>query len=549
MSSCMFGLNRSSAARVFIAALGVLTTLASLGFLWAQLGPTSTPLSFGPSSEISTSPVTGKPYEAERTLHIKHSLADGTMATQDIFTHEARDSSGRMFQEVQSDIPATSARSARQLIVDSVFDPAARTILRWTSMTKTGTLVHLPPPPPLNGRPQPDLNDGAESLGHRMILGLLCTGYAVQKTIPAGSMGNATPITTRHEWWVNNDLHLKALEIFNDPRRGQVTVELVSLKLIEPDAALFHLPSGYSVHELGASGSASASNVNPPLDLAHAPAVSRDEAIAMLASQDGQRQRAGAAALVKDARANADPASKADVAYRLARANVGLSEAEALATSAVESAERDCADQYGPVMERSVLTREISLARYWDTLGYIYDRQGDTDQAKSYIEGAWKLDPLAYYGSHLGRIDEQAGDTKQAVEIYRAVLQAPGSDELKQTIRERVTSLAADSETQSAASSEALAGVPAGLNGSAIFDVTYFSSTDSPTVDLVSGTDGLRALIPSIALREKDRFILPDAGPERVMRRIEVACGEPSQSSAGCRLRELGAHEARELLR
>lgn len=534
--------SRSVAVLLFIVGAGAFVALAASASLLAQSTSVAAP------PVIATTPVTGKPYQAELTLHTKRSLADGTIAAQDFSIRQARDSSGRAFNEIQSEIPATSSHPAHQFTVDSVFDPSTRTLLHWTSLSKTGTLTHLPPAPPLNGHPLPEPNEGAEFLGHRMILGLLCKGYALQKTIPAGAMGNDAPITTRHEWWIDDDLHLRALEIYNDPQHGQRTFELVSLKRVEPDPAIFHLPSGYTVREVGARDSASVSAADQPLDIAHAPAVTRDEAIAMLASQDRQRQREGAAALVKEAQADTDPAAKDDVAYRLSRANVGIDEAESLAAFAVGRAERDCAGQAAPITDRAAFTREILLARYWDTLGSIYNRQGDTEQAKSYFESAWKLDPLVYYGFHLGRLDEQAGDTQQAVEIYRAALDAPGGDDLKQTIRERVNSLAHDSGTQPVAAGETLVGVPAGLTGSARFDITYFSSADSPAVVFVSGADALRALTPSINWQEQNSFTLPDNGPERVVRRVEVTCGGQPQL-APCQIRTLGAHEARELVR
>jgi tetratricopeptide (TPR) repeat protein len=357
------------------------------------------------------------------------------------------------------------------------------------------------------------------------------------------------PITTRQEWWINDELHVRALEIFNDSQHGERTFELVSIKRGEPDTERFHLPSGYTVHEVNAPGIVpdSTPHADEALDLAHAPAVSREEAIAMLASQDRQRQLAGAAVLVKGAQAGEDPAVKDDVAYRLARASIGLAEAHSLANFAVTSAEHDCAGQSAPLTQRSQFTSQIALARYWDTLGYIYDRQGDSDTARSYIESAWKLDPLAYYGSHLGRILGQAGDTEEAVAVYRASLQAPGSEQLKGTIRERLNALAGDSEKTPGTAEEELPGT-GNLAGSAFFDIVYFSSTKSPTAAFVNGDEPLRALVPALARQEGASFTLPDTGPERAMRRVEVTCSAQAGSSSACRIRVLGAHEARDLL-
>jgi tetratricopeptide (TPR) repeat protein len=268
----------------------------------------------------------------------------------------------------------------------------------------------------------------------------------------------------------------------------------------------------------------------------------------LASSQDKQRQLDGAAALVKEAQANPDPAAKDDVAYHLARAGVGLAEAKSLAEFAVQHTETDCATQSAPVTETATFSREITLAHDWNTLGYIYERQHDSDHASSYLESAWKLDPLAYYGFHLGRIAEQSGDTKAAIDIYRAALQAPGGDSMKASIRERLTALAGDAGNAPAPAEEALTGAAPNLTGAALFDLTYVSGSGAPTAVFVSGSEPLRQLAPAIAHQESAGFTLPDTGPEHIVRRFEVTCSSQPATPAECRLHALGAHEARALL-
>lgn len=503
----------------------------------------------GAAGASTPSVVTGKPYEAERIVRTRRSLADGTISTQNLSLREARDSSGRTLEEVDTDLPATASRPSQHLVVEDLFDPTARTVLIWTSLSRTATLTHLPAKPIFETHPKPSPDEDALPLGHRMIHGLLCTGYSVQKTIPAGTMGNEAPITTRHEWWIDEDLQVRALDISDDPRRGLRTNELVSIKLGEPDDARFHLPSGYTVKEANPPTAATSdAPTDETLDLQHAPAISHSDAIALLASQDRKMQMQGAAVLVKEAQTTNDATVKGDVAYRLARADVGLNEALSLAHSAMENAEQDCAaPTAASPAQRSQFTAEIALARDWDTLGYIYNRKGDSETAKKYIESAWELDPVAYYGSHLARILEQSGDTDDAIAVYRAALQARGSDALKATMRERLAALAGTSADSSAAQEEEIPDTGK-LAGSGFFDIIYFSSAKSPTVEFAGGDEPLRALAAAIAQQEKTSFALPDTGPERVVLRVKVTCGAPAGTSSGCRLLRLGAHEARELL-
>ncbi len=546
-----------AAAGCFRAAAWIFLSL-SIGLRPAWAGDSNSGSSLARPAEIVSKPadvstdavVQGKPYEAERILNTRRALADGTFTTHDFSIREARDSSGRVLEEVDTDLPAASGKPPVHFVVESLFDPAARTMLLWNSLSKTGNLIHLPPRPPLplNGKLPPAPNEGAVSLGNRTIAGLLCAGFSVQKTIPAGKMGNAAPIVTRHEWWIDNDLQVKALEIRDDPAHGESTNELVSIHPGEPDLSRFHMPSGYTVHEMGQPGAANeVAQEDAALDLAHATALSHQEAIAMLASPDREQRKTAAAALVKEAQASDDPALKDDVAYRLERANVGMSEALSLAGTAVGSAEHECATQPASPAGRSQFTAEITLARDWDTLGAVYNRQGNTETARSYIESAWKLDPHAYYASHLGRILEQAGDTGDAVAVYRAALQAQGGDHLKEMLRERVTALAGDSAAPTDDTEETIPNAGK-LTGSAFFDLTYFSGVGSPTAAFASGAEPLRTLLPIVAQQEKSSFALPDAGPERVVRRVEVHCEAQTGKTPDCKLRTLGAHEARALL-
>ncbi|MDR3792669.1 MAG: hypothetical protein P4L03_04725 [Terracidiphilus sp.] len=492
---------------------------------------------------------TGKPYEATGVQHNKRSLADGTVTTHDFAVSEARDSSGRVLEVVESDIPATSTHPATHLVVESLFDPAARTLLQWTNRSKIGTLLHLPPVPVVNvERTAPKTDDRSVVLGHRMIHGYLCTGHKTQTVTAAGAVGNAEPITATREWWIADELRIVMLNITDDARNGETTKELTAINPTEPDPARFHLPSGYTIREVKVPGSSTAGALKPvpPLDLANAPALSREDAIAKLTSPTQSERLEGAAVLVKGAQSSPDAAAKRDVAYRIARLGIGLAEAHVLAGEAVKSAESDCASPSAPLARTMDFSHVVVLARYWDTLGYVYYREGDSVTAKSYIESAWKLDPLAYYGSHLSSIYSEAGNNEEAARILKAASQAPGSDELKGDLQERARALGgnAGGGEESTEPGEALAN-PSQFEGTAVFEETYSAGSKSPTVNFVSGAEGLRALIPALAKEQANSFVLPDNGPERVVRRVQVVCGASSEK--GCRVRAYSATQARTL--
>jgi tetratricopeptide (TPR) repeat protein len=380
--------------------------------------------------------------------------------------------------------------------------------------------------------------------------GLTCTGYVTKQVTAVGVLGNQTPITVRHEWWISDEYHFNVLEIHSDAKSGERTNEVVDFKPVEPDPARFHLPSGYTVKEVNPAAlpMVAAAQPEPALDVEHAPSLSHDEALIDLASKDKREQLQGAAALVREARAGDDAALKDDVAYRLARAFVGIPEAQSLAEAAVNSAEAESGAETRASTTAQDFTRAITLARRWNTLGYIHYRQDHTELAKAYLRSAFQLDPLAYYGSRLARLMEETGDSASAVVVYREALGADGGEGEKTRIRERLHALAEDSSAP-AAEAERPLDVQTTAAGTALFDVTYSTGVSLPAVNFVSGQETLQTLQSELAKAEATEFVLPDHGPERVTRRVRVSCEAQAGGNSNCRVRVLGAHQSLSLFR
>jgi hypothetical protein len=64
-------------------------------------------------------------------------------------------------------------------------------------------------------------------------------------TIPAGKIGNEKPIDVVSERWYSPELLLVLSSRYFDPRRGETTYRLASLKRGEPNASLFQVPADY----------------------------------------------------------------------------------------------------------------------------------------------------------------------------------------------------------------------------------------------------------------------------------------------------------------
>jgi hypothetical protein len=86
-----------------------------------------------------------------------------------------------------------------------------------------------------------------ESLGTQMIEGVAAEGTRTTLTIPAGSIGNDRAIDVVTETWYSNQLHTTVMTKTTDPRSGETVYSLKNVKLSEPPANLFQVPSDYTV--------------------------------------------------------------------------------------------------------------------------------------------------------------------------------------------------------------------------------------------------------------------------------------------------------------
>jgi hypothetical protein len=90
-----------------------------------------------------------------------------------------------------------------------------------------------------------------ESLGSRMIEGVAADGVRTTMTIPAGAVGNVSPIDVVTERWTSKELQMEVLITRRDPRAGDTTYRLTNIVRAEPPADLFVVPHDYTVHEPG----------------------------------------------------------------------------------------------------------------------------------------------------------------------------------------------------------------------------------------------------------------------------------------------------------
>jgi hypothetical protein len=88
-----------------------------------------------------------------------------------------------------------------------------------------------------------------KDLGSKDFDGVKAEGKQRSYEIPAGEIGNQKPIVVSSETWYSSELQMTVYSKHSDPRSGERTYRLANLKRDEPAAALFTVPSDYTVTE------------------------------------------------------------------------------------------------------------------------------------------------------------------------------------------------------------------------------------------------------------------------------------------------------------
>lgn len=223
-----------------------------------RLAPPSGPMggvfSFvGPLSDVRSAVVKGQPFSAEVERDTVEQLADGNRIKRKSMGMIARDSQGRMRRVITLENigPWASAGKAPQLVI--IDDPVTDKVYTLDQAKKLA--VEMAPPPRLNwvtgnhhgARARGAEETKTESLGRKMIDGVLAEGTETVRTIPAGQIGNEKPIVITIERWYSPALQTTVFLKRTDPRFGTTTFALKNIDLAEPPESLFEVPSDYTI--------------------------------------------------------------------------------------------------------------------------------------------------------------------------------------------------------------------------------------------------------------------------------------------------------------
>ena len=234
---------------------------------------------------------------------------------------------------------------------------------------------------------------------------------------------------------------------------------------------------------------------------------------------------------------SSSPLAWNDVAYSLADNNQHLDKAQQYAESAVSTAETQLRNVGPERAEQKGLPLSANLAAYWDTLGWVYFQQGDTDRAEKYIAAAWKHSEHGEVGYHLARIYEKKADKQKALDMYAAAAAATASvipDALAR-LKEQVGAEKAEQiiSQQPAARTKArtlkLDWTAPDETAQVLF--TFATTGDVQSAKFLSGGKELKAHESELS-RLKLNLPFPDATTEGFIHKGVITCANAS----GCKL-------------
>lgn len=253
------------AAGVLIASAAVLPSSAQMRsrWGWGGGGRRGFPAEFsfvGPQDTAAGRVVKGAPFQAEVVSQTVQELPDGNRISRQFTGLLARDSEGRTRREMVLEHIGPLAASGQPPRLVFITDPVAQKSyaldqgrkIAWELPYREHREMLTEPnqQSPRRGQRRPggalaQATVQTESLGQKMIEGVLAEGTRLTRTIPAGAVGNEKPIVITTERWYSPQLQTVVLQIRSDPRFGTSTYQLTHISLGEPPAELFTVPSDY----------------------------------------------------------------------------------------------------------------------------------------------------------------------------------------------------------------------------------------------------------------------------------------------------------------
>lgn len=225
--------------------------------------------------------VKGAPFSATAATETSQTLQDGSSIHRTTTSALYRDSLGRSRSEVTLSGFGPLQASGKPHTMITIADPVAGSHYMLDAQNKIAHQMtirtHGTPSPEqeaafqqkMQARLQKEEASGTvkkESLGTQTINGVAAEGTRITHTIAAGQIGNDKAIQIVFERWYSPDLQVVVKSTRTDPRFGTTTYTLTNVQRTEPAAALFTVPSDYTVQQGGPRNGVRGGMRTPPMD-------------------------------------------------------------------------------------------------------------------------------------------------------------------------------------------------------------------------------------------------------------------------------------------
>jgi hypothetical protein len=235
-------------------AAGMIVILAVLGFAFCPPGVGQTMTSIRSDGLNFATP--GSPFQADGIARSSQLLADGTRIEHELHITMGRDMNGRIYYETRSIQPADDS------LTHVILDPVAGRILSWGTRSKVvmsqalsaGKHVTVSSLPlqrdPTSRVPKDKTEVTTQTLGTKMIAGVVADGTRTTTTIPTGTIGNNEPILLHREVWISEALQLVLAESDDSPFGGNRSMDITKFAQGEPPADVFLPPADMQIRDV-----------------------------------------------------------------------------------------------------------------------------------------------------------------------------------------------------------------------------------------------------------------------------------------------------------
>jgi hypothetical protein len=184
-------------------------------------------------------------------------------------------------------------------------------------------------------------------------------------------------------------------------------------------------------------------------------------------------------------------------------------------------------------LDQGDLLNMVQLSMYWDTLGWVYFRQGHLETAEKYISAAWSLGQKPVVGDHLGQVYEKEGKTQAAAHAYAlAIAAGQVGQQTPEGTRERLDKLRnqAKAEADVRTATEELSKLrgtdlpkPTTKEAKAEFFVLFGPDAKVLGATFIGGSETLRNADKTLAVA-KFNVLFPTDHPAKILRRGILMC-------------------------